>query len=93
LASVILDIHYEKTSESRLENKNPKEQNPKGLQTTMGPLGAELLLSGRDLITEKTRGWNLLLTKHSYYFRFLQVTSSFKMDVLQVGIYNTYLDD
>ena len=83
-----MDIHYQKTSESRLENKNPEE-----LQTTAGPLGADLLLSGRDLITEKTRGWNLLLTKHSYYFRLLQVTSSFKMDVLQVGIYNTSLDD
>jgi hypothetical protein len=46
-----MDIHYQKTSESRLENKNPEE-----LQTTAGPLGADLLLSGRDLITEKTRG-------------------------------------
>jgi hypothetical protein len=85
LSSVIVDIH-QKTLESRLlENKNPEE-----LQTMTDPLDADLLLSGRDIITEKTRGWNLLLTKHSYYFRFLQVTSSFKMEVF-TGRYLHYL--
>jgi hypothetical protein len=32
-----MDIHYPKTSESRLENKNPEE-----LQTATGPLDADL---------------------------------------------------
>jgi hypothetical protein len=87
LSSVIVDIH-QKTLEFRLlENKNPEE-----LQTMTDPLGADLLLSGRDLIAEKTPRLELAIDQAFLLFPLL--AGDIKLQdgcFLQVSKYLQYL--